>query len=425
MRPGGAPPWRATGWILPALLLAAGPAIGMERDAPGATRPPELGRPGQELDEIRAELARQAARIAAQQQEIDALRAERDASLAGVRARGTGVSAAGAAAGAGQRGPEPGGLPGAPVGEAPEPAPAQVAAIPAELGVLTPPGQLVIDPSLEYVRTSNNRLVFRGVEIVPGIQLGVIEASDADRDTGVANLSARYGLTNRLEVELRAPYVVRHDRITTLAQRDETVSRNIELDGRGIGDIETSLRYQLNGGRNGWPVLVGTARVKSPTGLGPYEVDYDEFGVASELATGSGFWAVEGGLTLLYPTDPAVIFAGLTYLHNFGRDIDRDVGGARVGRVEPGASIGASLGFGLSLNPRFSVSFGYTHNYIRPTSTELGSTTQSSQPLQVGSLLMGSSFRLGERLTLNSSFEFGVTSDAPDVRIVLRTPYRF
>lgn len=414
------------------MLLAAGPAIGMERDAPGAARPPEPGRPGQELDEIRAELARQAARIAAQQQEIDALRAERDASLARVRARGTGASATGATlaaaapgAGPGLRSPEPGGLPSAPVGEAPEPGPAQVAAIPVELGVLTPPGQLVLDPSLEYVRSSNNRLVFRGVEIVPGIQLGVIEASDADRDTGVANLSARYGLTNRLEVELRAPYVVRHDRITTLAQRDETVSRNIELDGRGIGDIETSLRYQLNGGRNGWPILVGTARVKSPTGLGPYEVDYDEFGVASELATGSGFWAVEGGLTLLYPTDPAVIFAGLTYLHNFGRDIDREVGGALVGRVEPGASIGASLGFGLSLNPRFSVSFGYTHNHIRPTRTELGSTTQSSQPLQVGSLLVGSSFRLGERLTLNSSFEFGVTSDAPDVRIVLRTPYRF
>ncbi|HVI30577.1 transporter [Phenylobacterium sp.] len=314
-------------------------------------------------------------------------------------------------------------MPGAPVGQAP--APAQVAAIPAELGVLTPPGQLVLDPSLEYVRTSNNRLVFRGVEIVPGIQLGVIEASDADRDTGVANISARYGLTNRLEVELRAPYVVRHDRITTLAQRDETISRNIELDGRGIGDIEASLRYQLNGGRNGWPIFVATARAKSPTGLGPYEVDYDEFGVASELATGSGFWAVESGLTLLYPTDPAVIFGGLTYLHNFGRDIDRDVGGAFVGRVEPGASIGASLGFGLSLNPRFSVSFGYTHNYIRPTRTEIGGTDQSSQPLQVGSLLMGWSFRLGERLTLNSSFEFGVTSDAPDVRIVLRTPYRF
>lgn len=412
MRPGRAPSLWLAGALLAPALLSAAPATAMEPAAPPNAPALQIGA----LDEIRAELARQAALIAAQQREIEALRAERDASLADLRGRGLAPPAAA---------PAQTSTPAAPVGQAPEPARAEVTAIPAELGVLTPPGQLVLDPSLEYVRTSNNRLVFRGVEIIPGIQLGVIEATDADRDTGVANIAARYGLTNRLEVELRAPYVVRKDRITTLAQRDETISRNIELDGRGLGDIEASLRYQLNGGRNGWPVFLATTRVKSPTGLGPYEVDYDEFGVARELATGSGFWAVEGGLTMLYPTDPVVIFGGLTYLHNFSRDIDREVGGALVGRVEPGASIGASLGFGLSLNPRFSVSFGYTHTYIRPTRTEIGATVQSSQPLQIGNFLVGSSFRLTERLTLNSSFEFGMTSDAPDVRIVLRTPYRF
>ena len=51
---------------------------------------------------------------------------------------------------------------------------------------------------------------------------------------------------------------------------------------------------------------------------------YDEFGVATSLATGSGFWAVEGGLTMLYPSDPAVIFGSLSYLHNVSRDIDND-----------------------------------------------------------------------------------------------------
>ncbi|WP_374471591.1 transporter [Phenylobacterium sp.] len=416
------------GGSLAAALLAGAAGSAAAQDAPLATRPPEVRTAGGELDEIRAELARQAGLIADQQREIQALKAERDATLAEIRARGAPSPFAALALAQAAPAPAPRAtvvLPSAPVGEAPEPTRAEVAALPPELGVLTAPGTLVIDPSLEYVRTSNNRLVFRGVEIVPGVQLGVIEASDADRDTGVANIAARYGLTNRLEMELRVPYVVRHDRITTLAQRDETISRNIELDGRGLGDIEASLRYQLNGGRNGWPVFVATTRVKSPTGLGPYEVDYDEFGVASELATGSGFWAVEGGLTMLYPSDPVVIFGALTYLHNFSRDIDREVGGALVGRVEPGASIGASLGFGLSLNPRFSVSFGYTHNYIRRTRTELGATVQSSQPLQVGNFLVGSSYRFNERLTVNGTFEFGMTADASDVRIMLRTPYRF
>jgi hypothetical protein len=390
---------------------------------------------------VQTELARQAKVIVGQQLEIDALRAERDETLATIRAAGyrdpqsplTRLAAVEPVPNAVTEAPPVKPIsptPDGPVGERPpEETNREIAAIPPELGVLTPPGHLVLDPSVEYVRSSNNRLVFRGVEIVPGIQLGVIEASDVAQDTGVATIAARYGLTNRLEVEARVPYVWRDDRVTTLAQRNDTISRTTNLRGRDLGDIEFAARYQLNSGAQGGPIFVATSRVKPPTGTGPYDVHYDEFGVATTLPTGSGFWAVEGGLTMLYPSDPAIIFASLTYIHNFGRNIDKTVGSGNaavhVGRVDPGDSIGASLGFGLALNPRFSVSFGYSHNYIFRTTSELGVTKQTSQSLQVGSLLMGWSFRLSDKLTLNNSFEFGVTSDAPDVRIVLRAPYRF
>jgi hypothetical protein len=409
----------------------------LAQEAPVTTAPAPataLSPPADELAAIRAELERQARLIARQQAEIETLRAERDETLAEVRAMGlaaTGVPVAPrlrlfqAAQGGGGGALQPEPPPPQPVGERPTESRPELAVVPPEIGVLTAPGHLVVDPSLEYVRSSNNRLVFRGVEIVPGIQLGVIEASDAARDTGVANLALRYGVTPRMEVEARAPYVVRRDRITTLVQREETATRSFNLDGRGIGDIELTARYQLNGGRNGWPVFVAASRLKPPTGEGPFDVRYDQDGAATELATGSGFWGLEGGLTALYATDPAVIFGSLTYLHNFSRDVDREIGGAFVGRVEPGASIGASVGFGLSLNPRFSISLGYAHSYIRRTRTELGETVQSSQPLQVGNLTMGWSLRLTERLTLNNGYEFGVTSDAADARVVLRLPYRF
>jgi hypothetical protein len=313
------------------------------------------------------------------------------------------------------------------VGEAPRaPEPArEAAAIPQNVGVLTPPRQLILDPSIEYVRTSNNRLIFRGVEIVAGVQVGVIEATDVARDTAVATIAARYGLTNRLEVEARIPYVYRHDRFSTVARADPDFDPDREEQNHRLGDVEIGARYQLNSGRGGAPIFVANARVKPPTGLGPYDVEFDRFGVPVELATGSGFWGAEGGVTMLYPSDPAIIYGNLTYLHNFARDIDKEVADILVGRVEPGASIGAAVGFGLSLNPRFSVSLGYSHNYIFPTKTEIGSTTQKSRTLQVGSLQLGWSFRLLNKLTLNNSYEFGVTSDAPDVRIMLRAPYRF
>jgi hypothetical protein len=388
-----------------------------------------------------ARLDAQEKRAQAQQAELDAqateiknLRAERDGLLADIRAGRSDVASTSAIEAVGPAAPQLAQVvpvktdpPAGPVGEAPPPKPQveEVAALPERVGVLTPKGRMVFTPSLDYVRSSANRLVFRGVEIVPGIQLGVIEANDADRDSAVATASLRYGLTSRLEIEGRIPYVYRHDRVTTLAQRDETINRTMELDGQQIGDVEISARYQLNDIRPGRPIFVANARLKPPTGLGPYDVDYDAFGVATSLATGSGFWAVEGGITMLYPTDPAVIFASLSYLHNIPSDVNKTIGGALIGRVEPGDSIGMSLGFGLALNPRFSVSFGYSHNYIFSTKTEIGGTVQQSNSLQIGALQMGWSFRLNDNITFTNNFEFGVTSDAPDMRVVFAAPARF
>jgi hypothetical protein len=301
----------------------------------------------------------------------------------------------------------------------------QLSAIPEEVAVLSPQGRASFDISGEYTRSSANRLVFRGVEIVPGLQIGVIEASEADRDTLGATIAGRYGVTDRIEVDARIPYLKRNDTVTTVQQRDEAVSRTIDLKGDGIGDVEAGIRYQINGGERGRPIFVAGLRAKSDTGEGPFDIPRDEFGVASRLATGSGFWGIEPSISMLYPSDPAVIFASLSYFAHLPKDIDKVEGDIRVGRVDPGDSIGLGIGFAFSLNPRFSYSLGYKHNYIRPTETELNDTVQKSKSLQVGALTFGLSYRVTERFSLNGNFEFGVTEDAPDMRFVLRAPVLF
>src|SRR3546814_12329845 len=60
-------------------------------------------------------------------------------------------------------------------------------------------------------------------------------------------------------------------RIEVVQQRDEGIVRQIALREGGFGDAEFSLRYQFNRPVGQKPIFVGTLRVKSDTGKGPFE----------------------------------------------------------------------------------------------------------------------------------------------------------
>ncbi|MGP1397141.1 MAG: transporter [Inquilinaceae bacterium] len=319
-----------------------------------------------------------------------------------------------------------------PVGEPPsddaDTSPPEIQAIPELGGVLTPRGVMVLEPSIEYTQSAVNRFTFRGVEVVEAVLLGVIEATDADRDSITAAATARYGITDRLEVDVRVPYTYRNDRLTTLINPAETgdpVSVTDEVDAMGLGDIEAALHYQINNGRDGWPFFVANLRGKSTTGEGPFDVDRDSFGVQQELATGSGFYSIEPSITAIYPTDPAVFFANIGYTWNIKDDVDTFVGEAFIGEVDPGDTIGVSFGMGIGLNERASFTLGYQHDFVNGTETEINGVDFESESLDVGSLLFGMSYRLTDSLRLNVNTNIGVTEDAPDVQVTVRLPFRF
>jgi hypothetical protein len=81
-------------------------------------------------------------------------------------------------------------------------------------GVLTPKGTLVVEPYLSYAHLSSNRVTLTGFTIVPAITIGLINVQGVSRNIYTAALVGRYGLTNRLEVELRVPYLYRDDTYT-------------------------------------------------------------------------------------------------------------------------------------------------------------------------------------------------------------------
>ena len=333
-------------------------------------------------------------------------------------------------------------VPDRPVGQAPAPKedtrPPEIAPIFEGPGVLSPRGQFTVEPSLQYSYSSSDRVNIIGYTIVPALTIGVVDVRTVHRNTAVAGLTARYGLTNRLEVEARVPFVYRNDDTITrpINLEPSSASKVFDADGYGLGDIELAARYQLNVPKPGDPYYLGGVRLKTHTGEDPYEVDY--LGSAAiglpilqtTLPTGTGFYTLQPTLGVIYPTDPAVFFGSINYQWNIKRDVNKYLKGLPisedtfVGEVDPGDAVGINFGMGLGLNERSSFSIGYEHTWYGESEQD-GATPEGVTSFQTASLLLGYSYRLNKSTALNLSIAAGLTEDTPDTQITLRLPFTF
>lgn len=304
-------------------------------------------------------------------------------------------------------------------------------------GVLTPKGGVIIEPSLQYGYSSNNRAALVGYTVIPALLIGLIDVREVRRHTTTAAMTVRYGLTDRFEIEGRVPYVYRTDSTVSREILTGTATeRAFTADGSGIGDVEVTARYQLTDGGVNRPYLIGSLRFKSRTGTDPFEVTTDcvtrcvanttGTGQPLELATGSGFYTLQPGLTWLYPSDPAVFFGSFTFGYNFKRTgVSRTVlGGERefIGDVQPGHVLGFNIGMGLALNDRSSFSIGVDLASIGRTKQN-GTVVPGSVRTQLATLLLGYSYRYDPKRLINISVGAGLTRDTPDLTLTLRVPF--
>ncbi len=295
--------------------------------------------------------------------------------------------------------------------------PAAVEAVDRSASVLLSPGGLIIEPSLEYTRSSAIKLAAEGLIISPINLLGVFEINQVDRDIITAALYSRVGITKKIEAGMRVPFIYRND--TTLSKPIGTATDIItEADGYGLGDIEVSGRYQFDH-KNDWPFLIAGLRYKSITGNDPFSVDIDSSGLQTELPTGSGFHSLQPGITAIHPSDPLVFFGSAGYTINFERDINE-----AYGTIDPGDSINLGYGMGFSVNDKASFSMGYEHNIVFKTEQN-GASMRDSDVLQVGSLNLGYAYVINKRTTVTLNLNAGLTNDAPDVMLSLKVPCRF
>jgi hypothetical protein len=328
------------------------------------------------------------------------------------------------------------------VGPAPQsPAkPPEVAPLFDSPGVLTPRGTFVFEPSIQYGYSSSNRVALVGYTVIPALLIGLLDVREVKRNTTTAAAAFRFGVGNRLEIEAKIPYVYRSDSTVSREIFTGTASeRAFDTSGKAIGDVEAAARLQLNDGGPDRAYWIAGLRYKARTGRDPFEVVTDcqtrcvgenvtGTGLPLSLPTGSGFRSLQPSLTWLLPSDPAVFFGSVSYSRNAERrDVYRTVlAGKRepLGTIKAGDVIGFNLGMGLALNDKASLSIGYDHSAVDRT-RQNGQVIPGSVRIQLGTLLIGASYRLDRGRTVNVSVGAGLTRDTPDVTLTVRMPFAF
>jgi uncharacterized coiled-coil protein SlyX len=398
----------------------------------------EINAQTQRLEELRRSLAEQERAVASLQHALDEerLAAERGAGVAPST-----VLPAQAQAQAASQQPQQQQQRQQPVGQAPESAtrPPEVAQIFDQPGVLTPAGQFILEPSLQYGYSANDRVALVGYTVIPAILIGLIDVRQVKTTSGVATLTGRMGIGGRFELEAKVPYVyLNGDTVSREIFTGSAQDRVFNARGDGMGDVEATARYQLNRGGPDKAFYIGWLRYKSRTGKDLFEVVTDcvqrclqnttGTGLPLELPTGTGFEAIQPGVTWLYPSDPVVFFGTFSYLYNFERNnVSRTVLNGQtesLGDVQLGDIWGFNLGMGLALNEKASISLGYDTSLVGKTQQN-GRNAPGAVRITLGTLLLGGTYRFSDRWSLNVALGVGVTRDTPDMTLTARVPISF
>ena len=427
-------------WPLTIIAWSALAAIATQSHAQGV--PAATGDPEGRIERLQQQLSEQSKQIETLRQAV----AEQDARHRELQ-RALGQQPRGAVAGSAEGAtPATGTAPDTSqravrVGAAPaqEAQPPAVAPLFDQPGILTPKGKYLLEPSVQYSYSSSNRVALVGYTIIPALLIGLVDVREVKRNTLTGALAFRYGLSNRLELEAKLPYVYRSDSTISREIFTGTASeRAFSTSGKAMGDFEFGARYQLNEGGVNKPYVIGSMRFKSRTGKDPFDVVTDCItrcigntsgtGLPLDLPTGSGFYSLQPGLTWLFPSDPAVFFGGVSYTYNFKRTgVSRLVlNGERefIGDVEPGGVFGINFGMGLALNDKSSFSMGVDLNSVGRT-RQNGEPVQSSVRTQLASLLLGYSYRYSDKTAFSVTVGAGLTRDTPDLTVNLRIPMSF
>jgi hypothetical protein len=299
--------------------------------------------------------------------------------------------------------------------------------------------RLSFEVGTTYSHFDNARLNLSGFLALDAIFLGEISIDSITSDVITLDASLRYGITDRLQVDVAVPYLQRFSNFRSGgAGADAGGLTEVDISRHGLGDISAGASYRLFRETLRRPDVVLSSRVKFPTGDHPFGVELVEvpgsegnLSVPRELSTGSGVYGASIGVSLLKTLDPLVVFGSLSYFNNFEEEFDDldEAAGDQPGKVKIGDSLQFGAGVAFALNERSSLSLSFSQRLVEHTKIQReGAPSWSSivgSQANVGVVNFGGTFALTRRFTIITGVGWGVTDDSPDMLLSFRLPFRF
>ena len=299
--------------------------------------------------------------------------------------------------------------------------------------------RFTFDAGMSYSYYDRRQLALSGFLALDAIFLGNINLDQAKASVATLDLTGRYGLTDRFNVELSVPYLWRDSRFVSAgAGGSSTAISEVEIRSSGVGDASVAAYYQLVKESARRPDLVTSLRVRAPTGRDPFGLkliqpdgDNNNLNVPEDLPTGTGVWSAAVNVSALRTYDPVILFANLGYTMYRPEDFD-DISPV-VDQVSPaevslGNSIQVSGGLAIALNDRSAVSFSVASSFAAAPHTRApggeeqrvaGSSSNST------TLNIGATYAMPSGWIMNGQLAAGLTPDAPNFVFGLRASHSF
>jgi hypothetical protein len=295
--------------------------------------------------------------------------------------------------------------------------------------------KFTLDTGFTWSYYDRRQLTLSGFLALDAIFLGTINLDQSKATLETFDVTARYGLSDRLSIEASLPYVFRDTRFVSGGAGGASSSLSeVTVRSQGMGDATLAAYYQVVKENARWPDVVASLRVKAPTGRDPFglkliqaEGDNSNLNVPAELPTGSGVWSVTGNVSVLRTYDPVILFGNLGYTWNRPQDFD-DISPVLMAvapaRVSLGQVFQLSGGVAIALNDRAAVSLSVATAMQSATHTRApGQDDESRVPGSSSNstaLNVGASYVLPSGWTFNGQLAAGLTPDAPNFVFALR-----